>query len=174
LIKITIKAGYFSALNYKSVWFSFDRDCRNSEIIFYRPYISFFFIKFLKFSYRNSDFFLISMNFSSLGLMKNSVFGQKYSISTWKCKIFDENDPFSCQCVSLEFFPNDVLVKITGHETLVLFPRNQTVPHAWDLNKFGRDHHMTVNWRSACAWSWPWWPWFTSWHWSDDRKYLLS
>ena len=42
-------------------------------------------------------------------------------------------------------FTNDVLVKITGHETLVLFPRNQTVPHAWDLNKFGRDHHMTVN-----------------------------
>ena len=33
---------------------------------------------------------------------------------------------------------------------------------------------VTVNWRSACAWAWPWWPWFTSWHWSDDRKYLLS
>ena len=44
-------------------------------------------------------------------------------------------------------FTNDVLVKIVGHETLVLFPRNQTVPrstHAWDLNNFGRDRKLKV------------------------------
>ena len=63
MIKITIKAGYFSALNYKSVWFSFDRESRNSEITFYRPYISFF-------------------------VMKWAIFGQKCSILSWKCSNF--------------------------------------------------------------------------------------
>ena len=44
-------------------------------------------------------------------------------------------------------FTSDVLVKIAGHETLVLFPRNQTVPrstHAWDLDNFGRDRKLKV------------------------------
>ena len=69
----------------------------------------------------------------------------KRTIFIWKCTVFVRNRPFSCQSASREFFTSDVLVKIAGHETLVLFPRNQTVPrstHAWDSDYFGRDREL--------------------------------
>ena len=118
-----VKAGHFSAFNYKSVWYSFDRNFRNSEITFHysaRP---------------KTDHFLI----------QNVPLLTKLAVLIWKLA-------FLCRSVSMvfEIFPkvvkNVCSCENTGHETLVLFPRNQTVvsrSRAWDLGDFGFDRYRS-------------------------------
>ena len=98
---------------------------------------------------------------------------QKRTILIWKWTVFVRNGQFSCQSVSLEFLPMMFLWKLPDMKRLFYSQEikrclDRLTPGIWIILA------VTVNWRSKCAWAWPWWPWFTSWHWSDDRKYLLS